>query len=92
MKQPELYLFSGWDSLSPPVSEENFIGKWYTIIFDGEKIPHLLIAKFDQCFLQDENGPLAAMNCFCLKEKTGYNNNNLLEEDKRNKKEHYCRH
>ena len=60
IKQPELYLFSVWDSLSPPVSEENLIGKWYAIIF-GEKIPYLFIAKFDWCFLQDENGPLAAI-------------------------------
>ena len=48
------------------------------------KIPHLFIAKFDRRFLQDENGPLAAIDCFCLKEKIGYNNNNLFEEDKRN--------
>ena len=76
-----------WDSLSPPVSEEHLIGKWYAIIFDGEKIPHLFIAKFDRRFLQDENSPLAAIDCFCLKEKIGYDKNNLLEEDKRNKKD-----
>ena len=74
-------------SLSPPLSEENLIGKWHTIIFDGEKIPDLFIARFDQCFLQDENGPLAAIDCFCLKEKIGYDNNNSLEEDKINKKD-----
>ena len=68
IKQPELYLLSVWDSLSPHVSEENLIGKWYAIIF-GEKVPHLFIAKFDQCFLQDENGCLAAIDCFCLKGK-----------------------
>ena len=31
------------------------------------------------------NGPLAGIDCFCLKEKIGYDNNNLLEEDERNK-------
>ena len=50
-------------------------------------IPHFFIDKFDRHFLQDENGPLAAIDCFCLKEKIGYGNNNLLEEDKRNKKD-----
>ena len=47
----------------------------------------MFIAKFDQCFLQDENRPLAAIDCFCLKEKMSYDNKNLLEEDKRNKKD-----
>ena len=49
------------------------------------KKSNLFIAKFDWHFLQDENGPLAAIDCFCLKEKIGTDNNNLLEEDKRNK-------
>ena len=87
IKQPKLYLLSVWDSLSSPVSEENLIGKWYTIIFDGEKIPHLLTAKFDRRFLQDENGPLAAIDYFCLNENIRCDTNNLLEEDKRNKKD-----
>ena len=63
--------------------EENLIGKWYAIIFDGEKIPQLFIAKFDRRFLQDENCLAAAVDCFCLKKKIGYDNNNLLEEDEK---------
>ena len=31
----------------------------------------MFIAKFDRRFLQDENGHLAAIDCFCLKEKIG---------------------
>ena len=38
IKQPKLYLFSVWDSLSPPVSQENLIWKWYAIMFDEKKI------------------------------------------------------
>ena len=50
----------------------------------------MFIARFDQCFLQDKNGSLAAIDCFCLKEKISYDNNNLLEEDKINKKDTFA--
>ena len=58
-------LFKVWETLSPPISEDSIIGNWYITIFQGNKIPQ----HFFMChFLQDENGPIADVECMCLKE------------------------
>ena len=63
-------LKSTWISLSPPVSEDDIIGKWYGCIY-GDKKPQLYVAKVEKRFLVDEGGPVETILMRCLMPKTG---------------------
>ena len=66
----ETILKSTWISLSPPVSEDDLIGKWYGCIY-GDKKPQLYVAKVEKRFLLDEGGPVETILMRCLMPKTG---------------------
>ena len=60
-----------WSSLSPPLSEEAIIGKWYTVIYQSKRGCNLFIGKVLRRFLTDENGPIESVEVRCLKSKVG---------------------
>ena len=73
-------LWKTWDTIFPPVEEQDLKGKWYAICYAGRKIAHLFIARVTKRFRFDEGGPVEAIECLCLKEKFG-TGDTILEED-----------
>ena len=60
-----------WEKLSPPVSEESVVQKWYGIIYNGKKKGHLYVGKATRRFLDDVDGPVSGFEFDCLKPHIG---------------------
>eukprot|EP00111_Clytia_hemisphaerica_P021323 TCONS_00062774-protein len=45
-----------WLSFSWPVKEDEIVGKWFAVIFNGKKNKTLYIAKVKRRFLEEKNG------------------------------------
>ena len=73
-------LWKTWDNIFPPVEEEDIKGKWFAIIYMGQKVPHVFIARFQRRFRFDCDAPVEAIECVCLKEKLGFSNTELEEQ------------
>ena len=67
-----------WESLSPPVTEESVLGKWYAVIYETKRASRLFVGKIMKRFLVDENGPVESLQIRCLKPKVG--SGTLLED------------
>ena len=53
---PTDILRSNWETLSPPVPEEDVLGKWYTIIYATKQATHLYLGKILKHFLLKDIG------------------------------------
>jgi len=61
--------------ISPPVKEEDIIGKWFGVVYRTEKFaPALYVAKALKRFLADENGIVECLQMECLLPKVGSGN------------------
>ena len=63
-----------WESVSPPVPEENIVGKWYAVIVRSKRRKTLYIAKIIQRFLDDHEGEVESLEMRCLMPKHGSGN------------------
>ena len=68
--EPRDVVKEAWRSLSPPVSEESLLGKWYAVIFKGKKKP-MYVGKVKKRFLEDKDEPVTHIELVCLKPKVG---------------------
>ena len=50
------YLNEIWDTLNPPVEEENLVGKWYGALYHESKKIYFFIGKIVCQYLKDEDG------------------------------------
>ena len=73
-------LWKTWDTIFPPVKEENIKGKWYAIIYIAKKGPHTSVARLHKKFRADFDGIVKAIRCVCLKEKLGFSDIVFEEE------------
>ena len=60
-----------WKSESPPVTEEELIGKWYAVIVRSNRRKTLDIAKIVHHFLVDPDGPVESLEIRFLMPKYG---------------------
>jgi len=71
-----------WKIISPPVKEEDIIGKWFGVVYRTEKFaPALYVAKALKRFLADENGIVECLGVFngkSLLRKHSYGNSQAL--------------
>jgi len=71
-----------WKMISPPVKEEDIIGKWFGVVYRTEKFaPALYVAKALKRFLADENGIVECLGVFngkSLLRKHSYGNSKAL--------------
>ena len=67
-----------WSSISWPVEENEILGKWFAVIYNGKRTKTLYIAKVNRRFLEDENGSIDKVLLTCLKPKVGLGT--LLED------------
>ena len=65
-------LWKTWDTIFPPVKEEDIKGKWYAITYMGKNVLHTLIAHLQKRFRADSDGSVEAIEYVCLKEKLGF--------------------
>ena len=79
-----------WISLEPPTNEKVIIGCWYTAIYIGKKSSEtaLYIGLPQRRYLQDENGPMSALELDCLQGKLG-TSDDILESHKNGKHDIY---
>jgi len=68
---PTEILKSTWETLSPPITEESILGKWYAVIYSTKKTDQLFIGKIMKRFLTDKDGPVDFLEVRCLKPKVG---------------------
>ena len=73
-------LWKTWNTIFPPVKEQDLKGKWYAIIYMGKKVPHTFIARFQKRSRADSDGLVEAIKCVCLKEKHGFSDRVFEEE------------
>ena len=57
-----LLLWKTWDTIFPPVKEENIKGEWYAIIYVGKKGPHTFVARIQKKFRADSDGIVKQSN------------------------------
>ena len=69
--QCECVIKEAWKSLSPPVPEDDIIGKWYAVLWADKRSCQLYIAKVLRRFLEDKRGPISNIQMRCLKLKVG---------------------
>ena len=67
----ENYLHDVWKGVSPPLKEEDIVNQWFAVIYWHKKKQSLFIGKAKRRFLQDVNGPTAAIEVECLKAHVG---------------------
>lgn len=70
-----------WDSISPPVPEDDILGKWYIGIYKDPKLrgrQTFCIGKAVRRFLEDAEGPVTGLQLDCLKPRVG--NTTVLDE------------
>ena len=60
-----------WDSVSPPIPEEELTGKWYAIVVSSKRQKTLYFAKIVQRILRDEDGPVNELEMPFLMPKYG---------------------
>ena len=60
-----------WHSLSPPKPEEEIVGNWYGVVWQGKRGEVLYIAQVVRRFLVDKDGPIDSILMRCLKPKIG---------------------
>ena len=60
-----------WEYLSPPNKEEDLIGKWFGVSYQGKRGEILYISKLVSRFLFDEDGPVDKLIMRSLKPKIG---------------------
>ena len=58
-----------WKTLSPPVTEDSLLGKWYGVVYCTKRISKLFVGKILKRFLADENGLVEKLEVRCLKPK-----------------------
>ena len=63
-----------WESVSPPIPEEEIIGKWYGVVVRTKRRKTLYIAKVVRRFLIDVGGPVEKLEMRCLMPKYGSGN------------------
>ena len=63
----ENYLHDVWKGVSPPLKEEDIVNQWFAVIYWHKKKQSLFIGKAKRRFLQDVNGPTAAIEVECWK-------------------------
>ena len=56
-----------WDTLNPPVEEENLVGKWYGALYHESKKICFFIGKIVYQYLNDEDGSPVQLELDCLK-------------------------
>ena len=69
---------STWETLSPPMPEEDVLRKWYTVIYAAKRARHIYVGKILKRFLLEENGDVDCLEVHCLKPKVG--SGTLLED------------
>lgn len=67
-----------WSSINWPVEEDEIVGRWFAVIYNGKRTKTLYIAKANRRFLEDENGSIDKLLMTCLKPKVGLET--LLED------------
>ena len=61
-----------WKSVSPPVAEGDVAGKWFAVVYRGNKSKSsLYIGKVLKRFLTDVDGPTSALEIECLRPMVG---------------------
>ena len=73
---PTDILRSTWETLSPPVPDEDMLGKWYAVIYPTQWARRLYVGK--KRFLLEKNGDVDCVQVCCLKPKVG--SGTLLED------------
>ena len=68
---PTEVLRATWKTLSPPVTEESVMGKWYAVVYNTKRACRLFVGKVIKRFLVDENGPVDSLEVRCLKPRVG---------------------
>ena len=77
-----------WKSLSPPVSEEDFKGKWQAAIFEQDGKQIMCVGRVIRRLLTEKDGQVTHMELDCLKPKVG--NGNILEGYPDGQSDHYA--
>ena len=75
---PTDILRSACKTLSPPVPEEDVLGKWYALIYATKWARPLYVGKILKCFLLKENCDVDCLEVHCLKPRVG--SGTLLED------------
>ena len=60
-----------WRSVSPPVTEEDVVNKWYGVIYTEKKRSYIYVGKVLKRFLDDVDGPATGFEIDCLKPHIG---------------------
>ena len=60
-----------WRNLSPPLTENSVLRKWYSVIYMTKKSNRLFIGKVLQHFLNEKDRPVESIEFRCLKPKVG---------------------
>ena len=60
-----------WKSLSPPVAEDDIIGKWYAVLWADKRSCNVYVGKVLCRFLEDKYGQISNIQMHCLKLKVG---------------------
>ena len=65
------YLKNVWKNFCPPTKEDDILNKWVGVIYHHKKRQQLYVGRIKKRFLQDDNGPAAALEVECLKPHVG---------------------
>ena len=57
--QCEGILKETWKSLSPPVAEDDIIGKWYAVLWADKRLCNVYVGKVLHRFLEDKDGQIS---------------------------------
>ena len=63
----ESFLKEVWESISPPIKEDDIVGKWFCADYQGT----LIIGRAKKRWLDDEGGNVQSLRLDCLKPHTG---------------------
>ena len=60
-----------WRTVSPPVKEEDVIGKWYTAVYEEAGVKTMIVGRALKRFLDEEGGKATHIELDCLRPQVG---------------------